>query len=169
MTSKVRSNVSPKLLPHLFFAGRAVLTFLNRASGTHMTVKVKQLKDREDRTKKLPIFYVYVSLLDDGETGKRFAATYFQTTMTYKLGRDIRPTDTLAKVMVYLDRFLKNPNLLTEKGVSLLHEGMCCRCGRPLTHPESIEIGFGPECWSIILSQTPALQQDDFFQKISIK
>jgi hypothetical protein len=26
------------------------------------------------------------------------------------------------------------------------HEGKCARCGRPLTNPESIESGFGPEC-----------------------
>ena len=26
------------------------------------------------------------------------------------------------------------------------HEGRCGRCGRPLTHPESIENGLGPEC-----------------------
>lgn len=27
------------------------------------------------------------------------------------------------------------------------HEGACGRCGRPLTVPESIHRGIGPECW----------------------
>lgn len=31
-------------------------------------------------------------------------------------------------------------------GFKLHHEGRCCRCGRLLTVPESIESGVGPEC-----------------------
>lgn len=166
MKSLVRSNVHPKLLPHLFFAGRAVLTFLNRESGSHMTVKVKQLRDKEDRKKKLPIFYVYVSLLDDGDTGKKFAATFFRDTMTYKLGKGIVPGDRLAKVMWFLKQALLNPAMLNERGVSLLHEGSCCRCGLPLTHPESIEVGFGPDCWKLVLAAQPQLAEEDFFQTL---
>lgn len=30
----------------------------------------------------------------------------------------------------------------------LFHEGRCCRCGRRLTTPESVERGLGPECAS---------------------
>ena len=30
--------------------------------------------------------------------------------------------------------------------VEIWHEGRCCRCGRRLTVPESIEQGYGPEC-----------------------
>lgn len=30
--------------------------------------------------------------------------------------------------------------------VEVWHEGKCCRCGRKLTVPESIESGIGPEC-----------------------
>jgi hypothetical protein len=30
--------------------------------------------------------------------------------------------------------------------LELWHEGRCCRCGRKLTVPESIESGVGPEC-----------------------
>jgi len=33
------------------------------------------------------------------------------------------------------------------KGWEAHHEGQCARCGRKLTTPESIERGFGPECW----------------------
>lgn len=41
-------------------------------------------------------------------------------------------------------------NLLKEnkshKSIEFWHEGSCCRCGRKLTVPESIESGWGPEC-----------------------
>lgn len=30
--------------------------------------------------------------------------------------------------------------------MKLYHEGVCCRCGRSLTNPESIERGIGPVC-----------------------
>lgn len=33
-------------------------------------------------------------------------------------------------------------------GYALNHDGRCCRCGRKLTTPESVERGIGPECWA---------------------
>ena len=30
--------------------------------------------------------------------------------------------------------------------LTVRHEGKCGRCGRPLTHPDSIDSGIGPEC-----------------------
>jgi len=36
---------------------------------------------------------------------------------------------------------------MTEKGFGLHHEGRCGKCGRVLTTPTSISLGFGPECW----------------------
>jgi hypothetical protein len=33
--------------------------------------------------------------------------------------------------------------------IEIWHEGKCCRCGRTLTVPESIESGIGPECIKI--------------------
>lgn len=35
-------------------------------------------------------------------------------------------------------------------GFHLHHEGRCCRCGRTLTVPDSIESGIGPECAQIM-------------------
>lgn len=35
---------------------------------------------------------------------------------------------------------------LAEFGVNFRPSGKCCRCGRPLTTPESIDRGIGPEC-----------------------
>jgi len=61
----IRSNVNPLRLRELFFAGNSSLTFQNPTTGTHMTVKVKQARDKEDRKKRLPIFFVSVSLLGD--------------------------------------------------------------------------------------------------------
>lgn len=38
-------------------------------------------------------------------------------------------------------------------GYSIHHEGRCGRCGRTLTHPESIVTGFGPDCIGMVGEQ----------------
>jgi len=161
----VRSNVNPLRLRELFFAGNSTLTFQNTASGTHMTVKVKQARDRQDRKKKLPIFFVNVSLLGDQTTGFIFGGTFFTDTMTLKLSKHAPSNSQLGRVMAWLFHSVQNPTVLREKRVSLLHEGRCCRCALPLTHPESINSGFGPDCLEMVLAQTK-LNVKDFFEKI---
>ncbi len=43
------------------------------------------------------------------------------------------------------------------------HEGRCGRCGRPLTHPNSIASGIGPECQQLMKGQSWAEDfLDDF-------
>lgn len=46
---------------------------------------------------------------------------------------------------VFENLLLRRMNKLEE--VEFWHEGTCCRCGRKLTVPESIERGIGPECY----------------------
>lgn len=143
----IKSLVNPLRLPELFFAGRARLTFRNQEKGTHMTVHVKQAKDKRDRTKKLPIYFVSVSLLGDGDTGYIFAGTLFTDSGTVKLARDISWNDRMGQVVRFIVSALKNPEILIEKNVALFHEGRCCRCGLPLTNPESIDRGLGDDCY----------------------
>lgn len=162
----VRSNVNPLRLRELFFAGNSTLTFQNQATGTHMTVKVRQARDKQDRKKKLPIFFVNVSLLRDQNTGFVFGGTFFTDTMTLKLSKHAPSESQLGKVMMWLFHSVQNPQVLRDKKVSLLHEGRCCRCALPLTHPESINSGFGPDCLEYVLKASPQLTLSDFFEKI---
>lgn len=37
-------------------------------------------------------------------------------------------------------------NKIVAAGWDVKHAGKCCKCGRTLTHPESLETGWGPEC-----------------------
>jgi hypothetical protein len=161
----IRSNVNPLALPTLFFAGRATLTFRNTEKETHMTVKVKQATDKNDRKKKLPIFFVSVSLIGDRETGYVHAATIFQDVMNIKLSNKVEEGSQLHKVIQFVWNAVRNPQILRDKKVALLHEGKCCRCSMPLTHPESINTGFGPDCLSYILAGK-GIQVDDLFFKV---
>lgn len=166
MRTYIRSNVNPLNLPKLFFAGRACLTFRNTEKGTHMTVKVKQAKDKTDRKKKLPIFFVTVSLLGDSETGHIFAATIFRETMTIKLSPRAKETPQLSAVVGFIWNAIQKPEILNTRKVALLHEGRCCRCGLPLTHPESITSGLGPECIKSVLGSGVGLSAEELFIRI---
>ena len=45
----------------------------------------------------------------------------------------------------YLNKAFKNPDAAEQ--ATFVHEGICGKCGRALTVPESIERGIGPTCW----------------------
>ena len=44
----------------------------------------------------------------------------------------------------WLEAYRRDPELAAH--ANFWHEGTCCRCGRKLTVPESIEAGIGPVC-----------------------
>ena len=148
-----RPNLNPLALPKLALAGRAVLTFRNLAEGTHMTVKIKQLRDKDDRKIKLPIYYVDISLLNDGRQSSQCAGTLFAESMHVKLGRNVRPDSRLARALGWVVAAIKNPEILRGR-VGLFHEGRCCACGLPLTHPESIHTALGPVCLERMLNSS---------------
>lgn len=146
----IRSNVNPLHLPQLFFAGRSLLTFHNTEKNTHMTVKAAQARDRKDRKIKLPFFFVNISLLGDSDQGFRYAGIIYQDTMTFRPAQGIVGDGHMEKVILFIMAALKNPQLLRDKGVSLLHEGKCCRCALPLTNPLSIDRGLGDDCQAYV-------------------
>lgn len=82
--------------------------------------------------------YAYVGLLD-GRTGQ----------VKFTKGSKIQPTAPAAVALqwtlarVWAGRELPPP-------AAIYHEGRCGRCGRPLTVPESILTGFGPECAGLL-------------------
>jgi Family of unknown function (DUF6011) len=140
-----RPNINVKALPVLALAGRAVLTFRNMATGTHMTVKLKQWRDKQDRKVRLPIYSVEISLLGDRRSGYEYAGTFFSDTMRVKLGRNVTLDSRLGRALTWLTAAIQNPEPLRGR-VGLFHEGRCCECGLPLTHPESINTALGPVC-----------------------
>jgi hypothetical protein len=140
-----RPNLNVKALPVLALAGRAVLTFRNLETGTHMTVRLKQWRDRQDRKVRLPIYSVEISLLGDRRSGYEYAGTLFSDTWRVKLGRNVTLDSRLGRSLAWLIASIQNPEPLRGR-VGLFHEGRCCECGLPLTHPESINTALGPVC-----------------------
>jgi hypothetical protein len=146
----IRSNVNPMTFPELFTAGHARLTLVNNSTGTHTTIHVKQARDKKDRKKKVPVFFVRVSLLGDGDADYVFGGTYFQETGNISLAKGVAWDSQLGKVMAFIYYALKDPRIFRKKNASLMHEGRCCRCGLSLTNPTSIQHGLGDDCYTWI-------------------
>jgi hypothetical protein len=144
-TPAPRPNLNPASLPVLALAGRAVITFRNQATGGHMTVRLKQWRDRQDKKVRLPIYSVEISMIGDRRSGYEYAGTLFSDTWRVKLGRGIEWESRTGRALAWLVASIRNPEPLRGR-VGIFHEGRCCECGMPLTHPESIDTALGPVC-----------------------
>ncbi len=138
-------------------AGKAIFTIeipeahRPTSSAGHYTFKVTSKPDRINPEKKIRFLnmltgpdntadYTYLGLLKD--SGK------VQLTRASKMTEDSYPVKLANRV---LTRVMSGDTAaITEAGFDVHHEGRCCRCGRPLTTPESIKRGIGPECAEIM-------------------
>ena len=124
-------------------AGKAVFT-VQSVSGQYFTFKVTH---KEGNVQWPPVWFV--SLLTGPDNTSDF--TYMgmleaeigtvRLTKASKYNDDTLPVKVLrwALTVVWSGKDLP-------AGYQIHHEGRCCRCGRVLTVPESIESGIGPEC-----------------------
>lgn len=129
------------LTKDFILAGKAVFTVDNGT--THYTFKVKHNPQTEQWVES---WFIY--LLTGPDNTKDF--TYMGllkptgeiiTTQKSKFTPDSLPL----KVARWGIGMIWNQKPIPD-GYSIRHEGRCGRCGRVLTHPESIASGLGPEC-----------------------
>lgn len=81
--------------------------------------------------------YVYIGVVNS-TSGKLF------TSKKSKLTYDQWPVKILDRVLQRV--FSGQQQAIENSGFSVMHCGLCCRCGRVLTTPESLAAGVGPEC-----------------------
>lgn len=123
-----------------FTGGRAVFTVSN-ATGEHYTYRIGRSKEDQ------PLF---VGLLTgpNNERDYTYMGIYTPETGSVRLTAKSKytPDTKPVKVIQWAIKQVREGKALPE-GYSIQHEGRCCRCGRTLTDPLSIERGIGPECW----------------------
>jgi hypothetical protein len=129
-----------------FTGGNATFTVSNN-KGEHYTYKIRRREEGRDG-KPTPFF---VSLLSgpDNESSYTYLGIMdmqndrpvVRLTAKSRLREDSKPVQV---VRWALNAVRWNHEL--PPGYAIQHEGKCCRCGRTLTTPESIDRGIGPEC-----------------------
>jgi len=71
--------------------------------------------------------------------------TVFLNDQKFRNGKQISADAPSVKAFGWTFDQLVAGNIASDK-VQIEHSGSCCRCGRELTHPDSIQNGVGPEC-----------------------
>lgn len=122
------------------FAGKAVFTLRSVETGNRFTYKMNAAKGDDGKFK--PDFHfakMNVAGSFDYAGCVRDRKTFFQT----KKSKVPANHQGLA-ALEYVLRHLADDSL--DGRVEVWHEGRCGKCGKPLTVPESIRSGIGPEC-----------------------
>lgn len=126
-------------------AGKATFTLENKVTAKHLTFRVTRSKPTERHP--VPAFFVLVMKGSDNEGDYSYMGVL--NTRTNQLTMTARSRFAADSVEVrafnYAMARIAAAAPDTDK-VTVHHEGRCGRCGRLLTHPDSIESGIGPEC-----------------------
>jgi hypothetical protein len=118
--------------------GKATFTLKSEKTGKHYTYKVTEADSREgsDWTS------WFVANLTDGDK-------YHYLGMIGQKGESppsFRPKHDGANAKGFGWFFKKLSRGEETPQLEFWHEGSCCKCGRALTNPESIQTGIGPVC-----------------------
>lgn len=123
--------------------GRGVVT-LESPSGVSYTYAFRRPLDDEFPKDIIFIYLVssdrklfYLGMLEE---------LSFRLTKNSRYLKDTSPV----KGAKWIARMMVEPQLVSSTHMKLYHEGVCGRCGRPLTQTSSISSGFGRKCLSIV-------------------
>lgn len=130
--------------PELLTAGKAIFTVSN-GLGEYFTFKIEQGKPRNGG--ETPPYFA--SVLKGPDNTKNYAYIGLYRAQSGELqcrGKSkFKPGTKEHRVLVWAIHIIRNGSKLPD-GYAIEHAGLCCRCGRTLTTPQSIEAGIGPVC-----------------------
>lgn len=118
-------------------AGKARLTLRSKKTGTRFTYRVEAKEGKP----------AFVSVLtgSNNEADYTFIGSVFEK-KTYRHGQKSRIGKEAPSAKAFAWAWEKLQAGSIPENLEVWHEGRCCRCARPLTDPESIASGIGPEC-----------------------
>jgi hypothetical protein len=138
--------IEPARLRDFIMGGKAIFTVKSGKTGKHFTFKVIPPK-KEDKDKS-PVYFVKVLTGSDNTSNYTYIGHIWRDSFTFVHGKKSRIGADAPSVVAFswLMRKVKSEDVPMLSKVEVWHEGRCCRCGRLLTDPLSIELGIGPEC-----------------------
>lgn len=119
--------------------GNSKFTLVSPKTGTRFTYKVKKPKTSNGND---DFFFVNLLTGSNNETDYTYMGVIANNKVKLTAKSRVSVDAPSYKALEFTLRHLVHNNLPVE----FWHEGKCCRCGRTLTVPESIERGIGPEC-----------------------
>lgn len=139
MTTKAQLTTTDAVQAFIF-GGNARFTLRSKKTGNHISFRIKKAKDGD------AYFISAAKQADEGAGGFNYAG--WMKSGDTKVRVSAKSNATLAGARAALDWTLRNTKSgdLPEQ-LEVWHEGKCCRCGRKLTDPVSVERGIGPECY----------------------
>jgi len=128
-----------------FTGGHAVFTLKSLKTEQHFTYRIDQPKDG---------IILFAKVLSNGDNTNwdnqtylghsNFASIAGCDVLQFVPGRKGQRGAALDALNWAFRRLTMTGNI--PEDLEIRHEGRCCRCGRALTHPDSIDTGIGPEC-----------------------
>lgn len=129
--------VSPDAAADYVLAGKAKFTVKSLVTGDHYTFRMEKADDKD---------LWFVSLLTLGDTFT-YMGVVDGNPLGFRLTRKSQYREDSTPVRVFAWSF---GNVVLRRkfpdNLEVRHEGSCGKCGRPLTRPDSIDRGIGPEC-----------------------
>ena len=129
--------------------GALTITVTSKVSMRHLTLRFRcRKKQPSGKWETVPFDRATHIFIEDYDWEP--IATAYPTGVVY-----FAPTATEASrwCVTAVFRFV-NGDYSVEKEAELSPEDICVRCGRALTDPESIERGYGPECFGLSTQST---------------
>lgn len=123
--------------------GNAIFTLRSGKTGNHFTYHIV----KSDMGNSDHLYKVHQLCGPDNTKDYRFIGLYWSDTDTfYNAHYKDLPFNSMPQSMRAIVHFLQHLDNI-HPALEVYHEGRCASCGRRLTTPESIERGFGPECY----------------------
>lgn len=135
-------------IKRFLIGGKAIMTLESKRTGRWFTYKIKRCKKDDEKSP----FFVSVLTGSDNETAYTYMGTIFQNesklnftlTKNSKIGEDALSY----KAFSFFFKLMLAGQLHEE--IVIYHRGICGRCGRTLTVPQSLITGLGPECRGLV-------------------
>lgn len=127
------------------FGGKSRFTLTSTVSGKSFTFRVDAPKDRE--TGQIDHSIRFVKVLngpDNSWNGDWLFLGFIREGGGLAGGRKGHPDAPSFRALDWTLEQLAAGSI--PSALEIRHEGKCCRCGRTLTVPSSIDTGIGPEC-----------------------
>ena len=130
------------IVKNFITGGHAIFTVAS-PSGEHYTYTVSKPKDFNELS---PIWFIGVLAGPDNHSDYRYLGIIRKdgvVALTAKSKFEV--TSKAYSVAKWAVKVVWEGKTIPE-GYSIRHSGKCGRCGRQLTHPESLDTGIGPIC-----------------------